>query len=339
MRYKILLLPLLIFCFDLANGQDIHFTQFYNTPLTVSPALTGIFNGDQRYIGVYRGQWYSANSPFSTFYGMFDQKIYNRKLGNSFLAAGGALGYDRAGDSKLSLFNLSLNGSYTYAIDRENFLTGGLMLGVAQRSFKYDNLLWDNQWDGDRADPNLSPNEGFDDSGYIFADIGIGVNYRGQKLASRSTLDIGASLSHLNKPNQSFADSEVSRLEPRLSTYIIQNLQISNRFDVYWNGLAQFQNNYLEGVGGLGGRLHLDQRRGRELAVQLGMAFRFNAIGDAAIAAAELHYQYWRFGLSYDINVSGLKIATNRNGGPEVTVRYIVHFVKPIPVFRICPII
>ena len=32
----------------LAQGQDVHFSQFYNSPLTINPANVGAFNGDIR---------------------------------------------------------------------------------------------------------------------------------------------------------------------------------------------------------------------------------------------------------------------------------------------------
>jgi type IX secretion system PorP/SprF family membrane protein len=323
----------------MAYGQDLHFTQFYNTPQVVSPALTGIFDGDQRYIGAYRGQWYEANAPYTTFFGMYDQKIYTNKVKKGFLGAGGALGYDRAGDGELSLLQINLNGSYTYPIDKENLLTGGLMLGIGQRSFEMAQLKWHNQFNGDQFQSNLPSGENFDDTGFLYGDIGFGLNYRGQKLGKRSFIDVGGALYHINKPNQSFENQAKSSLQPRTSLYLIQQLQVADKVDVYWNGLAQIQDKYFEGVAGLGGRYHLSQKRGKELALQGGVAYRFNAIGDAAITNIEVHYQYWRLGLSYDINVSGFRAATNRNGGPEVTLRYVIHKVKPIPLFRVCPII
>ena len=39
------------------NGQDIHFSQYYNTPAFVNPANVGAFNGDLRGIVNYRNQW------------------------------------------------------------------------------------------------------------------------------------------------------------------------------------------------------------------------------------------------------------------------------------------
>jgi hypothetical protein len=44
-------------------------------------------------------------------------------------------------------------------------------------------------------------------------------------------------------------------------------------------------------------------------------------------------------GFSWDVNVSGFSAATNRNGGPEFTVRYIIHKVYPLKAFKACPLI
>lgn len=307
--------------------------------MAISPGLTGIFNGDQRFIGAYRGQWYSADAPYTTFHGSFDQKYYSRKLKKAFMGFGGNINYDRAGDSRLALAQINLSGSYTYLIDSENLITGGLMIGAGQRSFDYGSLLWANQHNGDQVDVTLPTGEDFDDSGYVYPDFGIGINYRAQKSMRRSHLDLGAAVFHLHQPNQSFDGQGESLLKPRTSIYLNQVLQTTQTFDLYWTGLAQFQDKYFEGIVGAGGRWHLNQARGKELAVQAGLAWRLNEISDAAILALEGHYQYWRLGFSYDFNISEYKIASNRYGGPEVTLRYIIKFVKPVPVFRICPII
>jgi hypothetical protein len=39
------------------NGQDIHFSQIFETPFLRNPALAGLFNGDIRVQTVYRSQW------------------------------------------------------------------------------------------------------------------------------------------------------------------------------------------------------------------------------------------------------------------------------------------
>ena len=48
------------------NGQDIHFSQIFETPLLRNPALAGLFSGDIRVQTVYRSQWNSVSNAYST---------------------------------------------------------------------------------------------------------------------------------------------------------------------------------------------------------------------------------------------------------------------------------
>ncbi len=47
-------------------AQDIHFSQFFETPLLRNPALAGIFTGDIRAQGVFRDQWNSVTNAYKT---------------------------------------------------------------------------------------------------------------------------------------------------------------------------------------------------------------------------------------------------------------------------------
>ena len=55
MRNYLLTFALLFFIS--LNAQDIHFSQFYASPLTLNPAMTGFVNGDCRAGVIYRNQW------------------------------------------------------------------------------------------------------------------------------------------------------------------------------------------------------------------------------------------------------------------------------------------
>ena len=48
-------------------AQDIHFSQFFNAPYAQSPANIGQFDGDYRAGAIYRQQWRSVTTPYSTF--------------------------------------------------------------------------------------------------------------------------------------------------------------------------------------------------------------------------------------------------------------------------------
>ena len=84
---RILIIALLALIVPQANAQDIHFSQFYNTPLIVNPAFTGVFGGDQRAMLIYRNQWSSVATPYKTFGGSFDTRMFDKRNGNFSLIA------------------------------------------------------------------------------------------------------------------------------------------------------------------------------------------------------------------------------------------------------------
>jgi hypothetical protein len=48
------------------RAQDIHFSQFDQSPFNINPALTGAFDGAFRFIGNQRSQWRSVTVPYRT---------------------------------------------------------------------------------------------------------------------------------------------------------------------------------------------------------------------------------------------------------------------------------
>ncbi len=321
------------------HSQDIHFTQFYNAPLTLNPALTGISNGDIRITGLYRSQWNAANAPYKTFQAGAEKKFYNVQHEDWWLSGGLNVFYDRTGDGNFSTTHITLSGSYTKMLDKENFLTIGLSGGVAQRQFEFGNFTFDNQWNGDIFDENRPVNETFDDPNIFYPDFGVGFNWRGQQQKKRTKMDLGGAAFHFNQPNQNYLSGDKSPLPVRLSLYVMPTVQITPVGDVVAHGTAQIQGDYFEALAGAAYRHHLSTKKSKEVALQLGFGYRFNAVGDALTPAMEVHFRDLMVGFSWDVNVSGFSAATNRNGGPEFTVRYIIHKVYPLKAFKACPLI
>ncbi|HEY8690580.1 MAG TPA: type IX secretion system membrane protein PorP/SprF, partial [Chitinophagaceae bacterium] len=61
-----------------ANAQDPHFSQFFASPLTLNPALTGKFDGTLRVAGNYRNQWPAFNNVYTTSTLNVDFSILNK---------------------------------------------------------------------------------------------------------------------------------------------------------------------------------------------------------------------------------------------------------------------
>ncbi len=72
-------------------AQDIHFSQFGNAPINLSPGLNGVFGGDLRFVGNYRNQWRSVPVPYLTFSGTLDNKFYFQKGRYDRYFSGGVL--------------------------------------------------------------------------------------------------------------------------------------------------------------------------------------------------------------------------------------------------------
>src|SRR3954464_20900 len=79
-----------------ANGQDIHFSQFFEAPLLRNPSLAGIYTGDIRVQAVYRDQWNSVTNAYKTASVNGEYKMPIGKM-NDFITIGLQFLYDKAG--------------------------------------------------------------------------------------------------------------------------------------------------------------------------------------------------------------------------------------------------
>src|SRR5260370_134310 len=97
-----------------AFAQDLHFSQFFNSPLLTNPANTGFIpEGDFR-IGVnYRNQWASITAfPYKTMSAFGDVQVMPNQDNTGWLGLGGQILHDVAGTG--SLTSTKIYGSVAY---------------------------------------------------------------------------------------------------------------------------------------------------------------------------------------------------------------------------------
>lgn len=350
-RQTLLSLLCLLLWMSGLQAQDFHYSQFSYAPLHLNPALTGVFAGNTRIAASYRSQWNQVPVAYETFTVTADHKYTCGRARPGFFSSGVALNYDQAGDSRLALAEVGLYGSYTRPLNEQAFVTVGLNAGLGQRSFKTEDLRFDENFDVLLGvfNPNLGNGEAFANTSHIFFDAGIGINFRWQALQSgslidllekRSKLDVGIGIHHLPRPDMSFIEDIKVNLPIRYSPYATGVIQVGDPVDVHLAGMAQFQSSYRQYLATLGAKLHLNRNPGEQLSVMIGAGYRFDQFGDAWYPALELNYhEIIRASLSYDFNISEFQIATNRRGGLELNVRYLIKKVCPLPNFKFCPLI
>lgn len=331
---------IIIFLLLLGNqvdGQDIHLSQYDHSFRITNPALTGLFDGEHRIEGNFRRQWKQVPVDYVTFSGSYDANVQPKNSENSLFGYGLALNYDRAGYSKLSLLDINLLGSYSHFLNPNNVLTVGLNAGFNQRSFREDDLSWDQQYQNGQFNGSLPSGENLENMNNMFFNLAAGVNYRFQN--KKNTLNIGGGFFNITKPKQNFFENtEEIRLPLRSSLYLDYWLGLSDR--VRWNltGNAQWQGSYEEQNMGTKFEFQVIDKRGSDLYLSLGSYFRLSNKWDAISPYIGARINSLDVGFSYDINISEFNIATNKRGGPEVWVRYIIKDVDKIKDFKTCRI-
>ena len=325
----------LLFCLpqnDLA-AQDLHYSQFYNSPINVSPALTGIFNGDERFTASLRDQWRSVPVPWFTISGSYDRKFYPRKSKKGFFGGGLLFNYDKQGDSNLALVNINVSGSYTRLLNEKNLITLGGMIGFANRGFDPEGLTWDKQWENNAFNPGAPSGEPTVFESFNFLETSAGLNYRWQE-SERTHLDIGLGVFHLNTPGSQFGGFVDESLPMRYSIYGILSLKLTEDMDLQVDALHQRQRTYRELLFGGYLNFYLNQQRGKETQFRVGMGYRTS---NAIFPKVGLEYNNWFVAFSYDIDFQEFADRVSGNG-PEIHLRYIIKHVKPQGKFKICPV-
>lgn len=326
-----------LFAFS-ADAQDIHFSQFYNSPLNLNPAMTGVMNGNIRLVGNYRNQWASVlrSNAFKTYAFSYDQKIPVGRY--DYLGFGIGLLGDKAG--ALSFANTQAKAAFSYSKrmggyrNRSHYLVIGAEAGVVQRSIDFTAALYGSQFDGDlgTADPSQPSGENFSTDNRVFMDIGVGLMWF-SILDEKNSFFAGVSMTHLNSPEVTFRDSvafggsENLTIYPKYTFHAGGEFMLTDRVGIVPNIVTFFQGPSMEINPGVAAKFLFGSRRNYQ-AFQIGAWYRLtnrydSAIySDAFILETEFEYENINIGLSYDINVSDLTAASNGNGGFEVSLIY-----------------
>jgi type IX secretion system PorP/SprF family membrane protein len=313
------------------EAQDIHWSQFNDNPLFQNPGNAGNFNGDYRFVANYRDQWRSVTVPYTTLSLSADGKLAKHKnLGYGILFF-----HDVVGDGSLRTIELQGNVSYLLKLSKDSTHTvrAGLNIGMNHRQLNFDQLYFNNQYDGVQYNPSLSSNEVLNNDRKTNFSVGIGAVYQ-YYVNKRFNIIGGVGAYNLNKPNQGFYNEVILR-DIRINIFAKGIYKIGFDWDIIPSLNLSFQGKYNEIIFGSSFKYTLIDRLGEYRALYAGGWFRNK---DAGYLSVGMDYQSWFVGLSYDINFSKLVPASRSRGGFEIAVRYILHRFKPKKiVHRICP--
>lgn len=332
------------------QAQDIHFSQFTQSPLTINPAHTGATTWIRAVLN-YRNQWNNV-VPYNTIAASFDQKLKKRwhqrekktrtLLFNSVSEKGLGWGVnvfnDRAGDGRMSTLQGNFSLAYQLQLAKEQMLSAGLQAGFVQRSINYNDLYWENQYDPGSSNgfnQSIASQENFSSNHFVYPDISAGMIYTYKKneryMRGNDERDFqtGIAIFHANQPKYSFMGTN-ERLAPRMVFHSNGVFGISNTNMALAPGfLFQQQGGNRELYAGSLLRYMLKEDSKytgyvKGAALSVGGYYRNK---DAVVAAALFEFSSYAIGMSYDFNISKLKAATTGRGGVEIVFR----FLNPAP--------
>jgi type IX secretion system PorP/SprF family membrane protein len=311
---------------NLLGQQDVHFSQFFSSPLTLNPANAGIFNGDLRAIMNYRSQWSSISESYKTTAASVDFPVL-KKLPGGMFGLGLNFFKDGAGDSKFSNVNYALSLAYHLDISggyNNHYLSLGFQAGMIQRSITADNLTWDNQWDGRKFDTGTASTSftALDGTSANAFDISTGIHW--YYAPSKSTrFNAGFSMFHANSPDVGF-NSE-SKLLKKYSLHGGAEIELTpGKTALTPNFVTVFQgvNKYTD----IGGEFKIFLQESTRFTnfknvmyMSVGPYFRWN---DALYVVARYGWSGITASVSYDFNISSLSIVSGAKGGFEFMLGY-----------------
>jgi len=305
-----------------AKAQDPHFSQFYNSPMTLNPALTGLMNSEVRMMANYRTQWGSISTPFRTMSASADFSLLHGALSDDFVGLGLVVMNDQAGTSELKNTQVQFSAAYSKSINRDgnNFISIGGQLGLAQQRINLSKLLFDNQLDGEILNPAIGHGETFSNDNNLYLDFSAGIAWS-YTPDQYNSFYAGAAMFHLNEPEISFLDDSSELLFTKISAYAGAEIRINSLMSVIPRGVLLMQGRATEINAGALLRFYLVNSRNaaERVSFYLGTMHRWK---DAQIFITRFDYGPVGLSMSYDMNVSKLGNAVNGPGSFEVALIY-----------------
>lgn len=312
------------------NAQDIHFSQVNETPLFLSPANTGFYNGYVRAIANYRNQWAAMNNAFQTYAFSVDGGLFKSKKRPAFMGLGLTFFNDQAGVAKLRKTNILLNVSGLVKLGKSSAISVGLAGGAAATNGNYDKLTYESQFNGNTIDPATSNGEPLYRQ-YTTVDVAAGAAYefakykRDQDHDDVSSFKISIGAFHLNRPVQEYGPGSASRMPVRWTAAFTSVFDLEDtKFTLTPTIVYHSQGSYEELF--LGSYVKFRMSTGTKVtgektqnAIGLGIFYRNK---DAIVAKLLCDLGDYSVGIAYDINVSGYRTASKGMGGFEVSLRY-----------------
>lgn len=319
-NFKIIIVAIFFFNLSL-KAQDINFSQFYEMPLLRNPALAGLYKGDFRATAAFRNQWSSVTTPYVSQALGLEAKFSAFGNSNNYLAFGVQITNDLAGDSRLGktqvlpvfTFHKSLSD------DKDTYLSLGFMGGPVQQRFDPTKLTFDDQFVNGSYSSTNPTQQTFSNTNVTYIDGSVGMSFS-STFGYDVKYYVGGAYFHFNQPKVAFDKARDIRLNKKVMINAGLSVPTSDydRIIIYGDYFDQGGNSQMQG-GFMYQHFLVQEDEDETVSLSGGSFLRWN---DAVVPVLKLEYFHLGVGLTYDVNISKLKAASQSRGGYEITLSY-----------------
>ncbi len=315
---KILMINAFLLAFAIAKGQDLHFSQFFNSPLTTNPANTGFIPDADYRIGInFRNQYSSIMAvPYKTMSAFGDVQLFRDRLENGWLGLGGVILSDVAGSGSLRSTKAYASVAYHQMLGLSSLLSAGFNLGWANKRVDPTNLKFPDQFDGKFFDGTKPTSVMLNNTSVSYFDMQVGMNYA-YFPQENIYINAGYSIHHVNRPKETFFNDASSNgiIPIRHIGFVNAILKVNQKVIINPNVYFTTQAKSRELVGGLNANYNLTEAGEKQLSA--GLYYRYK---DAIIPMLGFEINNLRFTFSYDATTSSLKNFNNGRGASEFSL-------------------
>lgn len=310
------LLCLVWSCAGQSFAQDIHYTQFYDSPLNLNPALAGHIEGKYRVNLMYRSQWNqvaSSGPVYSTPSASFDIN-FGKPTRSSSWGLGAVIVNDQTSGG-LNTLEALVGAAYHLNIDgtETNYISGGLQVGLVQKRIDRGKLSFGNQFDPTTGEFNSGTNveTGLNLTDVTYPDARLGLTWA--TYLENITFKAGAAYMHLLGGKEGFiAESD---LPARLVVHADIKANITKNIFIRPNVLYMTQAKASQlNVGS-----HLGYATSNNFSVYIGAGLRMD---DALITVIGFEVAGIKLGLMMDSTLSPFSDVSGGVDAYEISLSY-----------------
>ena len=299
------------FCMLLAllqvRAQDLHFSQWFNSPLTTNPANTGFIpDADFRLGANYRDQWSPVMAvPYRTMSIWGDAQVFRNRIENGWMGVGGVILRDDAGSGTLTSTEAYGSVAYHQMLGYSSLLSAGFNAGFINKRINTSQLKFPDQFDGHFFDAQLPTSVVIDQPNVTYFDMQLGLNYA-YFPTNKMYLNAGFSVQHINRARESFFSTDPSGFDSRIPRryigFINASIKASDQVIINPMGYYTTMANSSEAVLGLNAQYNLLDDGDQQVIG--GIYYR---AGDAFIPMIGFIYKSIKLTFTYDVTTSSLK--------------------------------